>query len=397
MQNPCLPVKLANSYQDFSLNHGVEERQAKQNITEASYQHGQLQDLTHITVIDSVHPQFKPNTDLVSGGHSVVQEQNLLLPESSHTAPVAFRHQQHVMQAHQQLMHATSVDALRQSPLLRRAPNMHHHPSIGHHQSIYGNHQYSDYAAPQQHSRKRSRAVNDLHLELHGLQDLQDPNQHDLQELTSHNHHQSQPSLYTPQSAGPQSSQLPPPQHHHHRLPNHEPPTKMRRLGYDSPPLQQHGPPSVVGHEGMPPPAPRPRGPKLKFTPEDDQLLVDLKEKKNLTWKQIADFFPGRSSGTLQVRYCTKLKAKTTVWTDEMVSHKTIMSCVGFEERAKHEPTPGRILPRWLVLICLYHRSKSCAMLYENMKMIVGALYRQRSVMASRLLHARKRRSTFLV
>jgi hypothetical protein len=94
----------------------------------------------------------------------------------------------------------------------------------------------------------------------------------------------------------------------------------MRRIGYDSPPPQHHGPPSVVGQEGMPPPAPRPRGPKLKFTPEDDQLLVDLKEKKNLTWKQIADFFPGRSSGTLQVRYCTKLKAKTTVWTDEMVS-----------------------------------------------------------------------------
>jgi hypothetical protein len=67
----------------------------------------------------------------------------------------------------------------------------------------------------------------------------------------------------------------------------------------------------------MPTPAQRPRGPKLKFTPEDDQLLVDLKENKNLTWKQIADFFPGRSSGTLQVRYCTKLKAKTTQWTEE--------------------------------------------------------------------------------
>ncbi|KAE9973505.1 hypothetical protein BLS_003567 [Venturia inaequalis] len=94
----------------------------------------------------------------------------------------------------------------------------------------------------------------------------------------------------------------------------------MRRVGYgDSPPPQHHGPPSVVGQEGMPMPAARPRGPKLKFTPEDDQLLVDLKEKKNLTWKQIADFFPGRSSGTLQVRYCTKLKAKTTVWTEEMV------------------------------------------------------------------------------
>jgi hypothetical protein len=70
----------------------------------------------------------------------------------------------------------------------------------------------------------------------------------------------------------------------------------------------------------MPEPAPRPRGPKLKFTPEEDALLVDLKEEKNLTWKQIADFFPGRTSGTLQVRYCTKLKAKDVVWTDEMVS-----------------------------------------------------------------------------
>lgn len=76
----------------------------------------------------------------------------------------------------------------------------------------------------------------------------------------------------------------------------------------------------MVGQEGMPSPAPRPKGPKLKFTPEDDQLLIELKEQKNLTWKQIADFFPGRSSGTLQVRYCTKLKAKTKQWSDEMVS-----------------------------------------------------------------------------
>ncbi|KAI7638968.1 hypothetical protein KC318_g22598, partial [Hortaea werneckii] len=69
----------------------------------------------------------------------------------------------------------------------------------------------------------------------------------------------------------------------------------------------------------MPSPVARPKGPKLKFTAEDDALLVELKETKNLTWKQIADFFPGRSSGTLQVRYCTKLKAKTTTWTDDMV------------------------------------------------------------------------------
>ncbi|MCJ1365726.1 hypothetical protein MMC16_004851 [Acarospora aff. strigata] len=86
-----------------------------------------------------------------------------------------------------------------------------------------------------------------------------------------------------------------------------------------SPEASSSGLPSAVGQAGMPDPAPRPRGPKLKFSPEDDQLLVDLKENKNLTWKQIAEFFPGRSSGTLQVRYCTKLKAKTTVWTDDTV------------------------------------------------------------------------------
>lgn len=108
---------------------------------------------------------------------------------------------------------------------------------------------------------------------------------------------------------------------HHHHLPNLEPPSKMMRRDDDV-----AAAPSLVGQEGMPPPAPRPRGPKLKFTAEDDQLLIQLKEQKNLTWKQIADFFPGRSSGTLQVRYCTKLKAKTTLWTEEMVSTTTPMN-----------------------------------------------------------------------
>ena len=110
--------------------------------------------------------------------------------------------------------------------------------------------------------------------------------------------------------------------HHHHRLPNQPPPSKFHRTGYGEEiyAADDHGPPSVVGQPGMPEPAAKPKGPKLKFTPEDDNLLVELKETKNLTWKQIADFFPGRSSGTLQVRYCTKLKAKTMVWTDDMVS-----------------------------------------------------------------------------
>lgn len=112
--------------------------------------------------------------------------------------------------------------------------------------------------------------------------------------------------------------------HHHHHLPDQPPPSKMARtgppMGPSAPPLALQPAPGPQAAQ-MPSPAPRPRGPKLKFTPEDDTLLVDLKENKALTWKQIAEFFPGRSSGTLQVRYCTKLKAKTTQWTDETVSH----------------------------------------------------------------------------
>ncbi|KAI4746267.1 hypothetical protein E4T50_03375 [Aureobasidium sp. EXF-12298] len=108
-------------------------------------------------------------------------------------------------------------------------------------------------------------------------------------------------------------------QHHHHHLPPHSPTLKRTKHGEEDLSMHDPGPPSMVGKEGRPEPAARPKGPKLKFTREDDALLVRLKESKNLTWKQIAEFFPGRSAGTLQVRYCTKLKAKTTLWNDDMI------------------------------------------------------------------------------
>lgn len=110
-------------------------------------------------------------------------------------------------------------------------------------------------------------------------------------------------------------------QYHTHPLPNQYHRSKMPRVAEFDPEVEQNGcAPSMVGIEGMPQPAIRHRGPKLKFTPEDDTLLVDLKENKSCTWKQIAEFFPGRSPGTLQVRYCTKLKSKTTQWTEGTVS-----------------------------------------------------------------------------
>lgn len=103
------------------------------------------------------------------------------------------------------------------------------------------------------------------------------------------------------------------PSHHHHRLPD---------MGHSSTSMYGEGgqdPQNLVGTEGMPFPARRPQRPRIKFTLEEDELLIELKEKKNLTWKQIADFFPGRNPGTLQVRYCTRLKTEGISWTREMV------------------------------------------------------------------------------
>ena len=164
---------------------------------------------------------------------------------------------------------------------------------------------YPSMTPTQPHSSgpKRSRPE-ELELSVSGMGDLEQSELDSMQSM-----------------GGPYAQAANAPTHHHHRLPDQGPPSKMlRRDGEGSIGGGGGGAPSVVGQAGMPAPAPRPRGPKLKFTPEDDQLLIDLKENKSLTWKQIADFFPGRSSGTLQVRYCTKLKAKTTQWSEETVS-----------------------------------------------------------------------------
>jgi hypothetical protein len=111
--------------------------------------------------------------------------------------------------------------------------------------------------------------------------------------------------------------------HHYRHLPRRHTLSVFDGTYHDSSlySAEKHFPSSVVRDPDTPKPEARPTGPKLKFTPEDDAFLVELKEKKDLTWKQIADFFPGRSSGTLQVRYCTKLKAKEKHWTEPLVSH----------------------------------------------------------------------------
>ncbi|KAL7895184.1 hypothetical protein HDV63DRAFT_406578 [Trichoderma sp. SZMC 28014] len=76
------------------------------------------------------------------------------------------------------------------------------------------------------------------------------------------------------------------PSYYHHHLPETDQWSSMREEYGDS----LH---SLVGKEGMPSPARRPQRPRIRFTPEEDQLLIELKEQKNLTWKQLPTFSLG--------------------------------------------------------------------------------------------------------
>lgn len=49
---------------------------------------------------------------------------------------------------------------------------------------------------------------------------------------------------------------------------------------------------------------------KIRYTPEENALLVGLKGKQGLRWERIKDYFPARSIASLQVHYSTKLRPK---------------------------------------------------------------------------------------
>lgn len=57
--------------------------------------------------------------------------------------------------------------------------------------------------------------------------------------------------------------------------------------------------------------APSRPGRHSTFSQEDDELLIQLKEEDKLPWAEIAEYFPERSNGSLQVHYCTKLKRRS--------------------------------------------------------------------------------------
>ena len=273
----------------------------------SGFQQGHEQQEAHDPYIDYAHPESHPE-ERVYGSH--VQDIQHGGAQGLNTlGQLGAHHQPH--HPHQRHPHHQQVQ---QHQVLLDPHGMAHHqsPQFGGGQGMI------PYGAPRQMQQptgtKRQR--DDLELEMGHLPEgsMQGGG---MQQAGGMQGMPSQMSEQTMVGYGGQPVQT----YHSHPLPNTGHRSKMPRIGDPDSSIMSGGggAPSVVGLEGMPQPAPRPRGPKLKFTPEDDQLLVDLKENKSLTWKQIAEFFPGRSSGTLQVRYCTKLKAKTTQWTDETV------------------------------------------------------------------------------
>ena len=52
---------------------------------------------------------------------------------------------------------------------------------------------------------------------------------------------------------------------------------------------------------------------RVKFTAAEDQMLLDMKNHRGLSWSKIADHFPGKTRTSLQIRYLTKLKKKVSV------------------------------------------------------------------------------------
>ena len=50
----------------------------------------------------------------------------------------------------------------------------------------------------------------------------------------------------------------------------------------------------------------------VKFTPQEDSMLIELREHEGLSWGEIGRRFPHRTKASLQVHYSTKLKERAT-------------------------------------------------------------------------------------
>ena len=75
---------------------------------------------------------------------------------------------------------------------------------------------------------------------------------------------------------------------------------------------------------------------------EDDQLLIKLKEQRELSWSEISQHFPGRSKGSLQVRYSTRLKNRRFGNVANGLDVKTNSGDAARASRARYGPSRTR-------------------------------------------------------
>lgn len=105
------------------------------------------------------------------------------------------------------------------------------------------------------------------------------------------------------------------------------------------------------------------------FTPEDDKLLIELKEKRNLSWKQIAGFFLEHRPRILQDRYFTKLRTNPTpirdasniqpiVPTREEEGDTGIIKCICGYASDDGNTVLCEICNTWQHIICYYESAK---------------------------------------
>ncbi|KAI9717602.1 MAG: hypothetical protein M1828_007163 [Chrysothrix sp. TS-e1954] len=115
-----------------------------------------------------------------------------------------------------------------------------------------------------------------------------------------------------------------PGQFHQHALPGMAASPEQYSIGHAPVMHRAESHEVLVGKEGYPGPI-ETKGLKSRFTAEEDRLLRVLKEwEPKMSWKQIADFFPNRRSGTLQLA-----RVKTAINEDHANTYHRVALKVG--------------------------------------------------------------------
>lgn len=272
---------LARPYQDYAFDYGNQglSQQQQDHVPVTSAEYGQLIAAQGFQQQSSNHYIHSPEQTTQAYQHGMTA----VLPSQIPVSEAAYGVEQaHMVPVSRRVSHAGPIYgspheniqgqiAYQQQPQQQPQQSQHHHPQ-------QQQQQQHPSARKRSHAEYAYDAGYDMH-QMHGPNVSQGV--HVPVEMTPHGSHSQMPTQAYGYSSDISPVHSPSGQamaHHHHRLPNQPPPSKFHRTGYGEEfyAADDHGPPSVVGQPGMPDPAAKPKGPKLKFTPEDDGLLVEL-------------------------------------------------------------------------------------------------------------------------